>query len=50
MKKFNKNQWLGIILLISVLIIYLPLPSFLSITKQLAPIAVLIIGIILLLK
>lgn len=50
MKKFGKDQWIGIILIIAAILSFVRLPSFLSGLSELGPIAVIIIGIYLLLR
>lgn len=50
MKKFGRDQWLGIVLLIAAILSFIRLPSFLSGLSELGPIVVLIIGIYLLVR
>ena len=44
-KKFTKEQWIGIFLIIAALLIWVPLPSVLSSLRQLGPAIVVIIGL-----
>lgn len=45
MKKFSLNQWFGIALILAAVIIWAPLPSFLSFLRALMPLVVVIIGL-----